>query len=106
MSLLQLPVNSDSGNYEFKTMLEGIKYIFAFRYNTRMGRWIMDIKSSADISLVAGIPLLIGVDYLSTFQDSRLPPGQLFLLNVEDENTECGRDDLGENVFLMYEESE
>ncbi len=105
MALLQIPVNSDSGNYEFKTTLEGIKYIFAFRYNTRMGRWIMNIKSSADISLVAGIPLLLGVDYLSTFQDSRLPPGQLFLINLEDENVECGRNDLGVNALLMYEES-
>ena len=105
MSLKQLPVRSDLPNYEFKTQLDGVKYIFAFRYNARAGRWIMDIKSSSDAMLLAGIPLVAGVDLLARFQRADIPGGNLFLVNLESEYSECGRYDLGENVLLMYQEA-
>ncbi|MEW5803908.1 MAG: hypothetical protein AB1847_17575 [bacterium] len=104
LSLLQLPVKSDIGHYELKTELDKVKYTFSFRFNTRADRWIMDIKTDGGEILVAGIPLLAGVDFLSGFRaDTRLPQGVLFLLNTVDENASPGRDDLGNNALLIYQ---
>ncbi len=106
MALIQLPVNSDQANYEFKTTIDGTKYTFAFRFNTRADRWIMDIKTGSGDVLVTGIPLLAGVDFLARFnKDIRFPQGNLFLLNLIDENANPGRDDLGSNVLLVYQEA-
>jgi len=106
MAMVQLPVTSDRANYEFKTTLDGEKYSFAFRFNNRAGRWIMDIKTAMGAVIVAGIPLLAGVDFLAQFPAAEgLPPGSIFLLNLSDENESPGRDDLGANVLLMYQEA-
>ena len=105
MSVVQLPVHADYSHYEFKTVLDGIKYGFVLRWNTRAGYWILDIKSSDETVLLSGIPLLIGVDLLAICQYADIPQGKLFLVNLESEYTECGRDDLGENVLLMYQEA-
>ena len=105
MAILQLPVTSDSANYEFKTTLDDVVYSFSFRFNTRMGRWIMDVKTEDGINLVLGLPLLIGVKLLNQFADIRLPQGDLFMINLEDEFVDCGRNDLGENCLLLYNEA-
>jgi hypothetical protein len=106
MALLQLPVTSSSANYEFKTTLDGVKYTLAFRFNNRAGRWIMDIKTGSGTIITAGIPLLAGIDFPAQFQHIEgLPHGNLFLVNLADENESPGRDDLGVDVLLMYQEA-
>ncbi|MEW5804663.1 MAG: hypothetical protein AB1847_21445 [bacterium] len=106
MSLRQLPVRADTANYEFKIELDGTRYILAFRFNTRAGRWIMDVKTGQGVMLVAGIALLAGVDLLAQFRAyDGVPQGNLFLLNIEDENISPGRNDLGANVLLLYRET-
>lgn len=106
MALLQLPVSPDKANYEFKTTIEGTKYTLAFRFNTRAGRWIMDIKTGGGEVIVAGVPLLAGVDFLAQFTArENLPQGNLFLLNLVDENESPDRDNLGTDVLLMYQEA-
>lgn len=105
MALKQLPVNSDGGNYEFKTELDGVKYTLSFRFNTRLSQWIMDMATSDGTILLAGIPLLLGIDLLARFQSADIPQGNLFLINLESEYSECGRNDLGTNCLLMYQEA-
>jgi len=106
MAFVQLPVSSDRANYEFKTTLDGVKYTLVFRFNNRAGHWIMDIKTASGAVIVTGILLLVGVDFLAQFQARQdLPHGNLFLLNLVDENVSPGRDDLGANVLLMYQEA-
>ncbi len=106
MALVQLPVSSDRANYELKVKLDGVKYTFAFRFNNRAGRWMMDIKTADGMVIVAGIIMLAGVDFLAQFMARvDLPPGNLFLLNLADENATPGRDDLGANVLLLYQEA-
>jgi len=105
MVIKQLPVNSDIANYEFKTDLEGTRYIFTFRFNTRANRWIVDILQDDKTMILSGIPLVLGTDLIGRFQNADLPPGNLFLVNLENEYAECGRNDLGNDVLLMYQES-
>lgn len=104
MALLKLPLRSDIPKYEFRIDLDGVTYTLAFRFNFRMTRWIMDLKTENNIPVIMGIPVLIGTDILERYQSSDLPPGNLFAVNLEDDFVEAGEDDLGNNVIIMYNE--
>ena len=105
MAIIQLPVNSDNSNYSFKVDLDDSTYMFRFRFNTRLDKWLMDIATEDEINLLVGIPLLPGTLLSSRFTDSRLPQGRLFIFNTVDENRECGRNDLGNDCLLLYDEA-
>lgn len=104
MSLIQLPLRNDVPAFTFQTDLDGTTYIFKFRYNSRMDRWAFDIMAANEDPIISGIPVLTGTSLLTRFQDDRLPPGDLFVLNKEDETVSPGRNDLQENVFILYDE--
>jgi hypothetical protein len=101
MALITIPLRNDIPDYEFKVDLDGTTYTLTIRYNTRLATWIMDLKTEQDESIVLGVPLLLGTILLERFPDSRVPPGDLFLINIEDETAEATRDNLGENVLLL-----
>jgi hypothetical protein len=105
MALRKLPLRSDIPKYEFRIDLDLTTYTLAFRFNRRQGRWIMDVKTETDTPLVMGIPVLIGVDLLARFVIDGLPEGNLFAANIENDFVDAGRDDLGNNVVIFYNEA-
>lgn len=98
----RIQVDSILSNKQFRTELDGSFYLFDFRFNSRATVWMMNIYDENSDIIRSGIPLLLGVDLLGRFQDSRLPPGPLFVMNLKDENVEASRDDLGNDVQLFY----
>ena len=105
MALLQLPLRNDVPAFTFKTDLDGTTYTFKFRYNSRLDRWVFDIQTATGDPIISGIPVLTGTSLLKRFEDDRLPEGELFVLNKENEAASPGRNDLQENVFILYEEA-
>lgn len=105
MATLQLQLRSDVNNFQVLTELEGILYVFNFVFNFRTDLWSMDILNSEESEIVTGIPIVLGVDLIDRFSDERLPPGNLFGLNIKEENVEAGENDLNENYFIIYEEA-
>ena len=105
MALIQLPLRNDVPAFTFQTDLDSVTYIFKFRYNSRMDRWAFDIQTANAGPIISGIPVLTGTSLLKRFEDDRLPEGELFVLNKEDETASPGRNDLQENVFILYEEA-
>lgn len=105
MALFKLPVRSDIPSYEFRVDLEGTTYTFAFRFNERMERWVMDVKTENNIPILLGLPVLIGTDFFVRFQSDSLPPGQLFIINLKANFTEADRDAFGSDVITLYNES-
>lgn len=105
MALVKLPVDSLRPNYSFKIDLEGVTYTLSFRYNTRDVIWAMDVADEGGVIILSGIPLVLGTILLERFPDSNIPPGDFFVLNLEDETAEATRDNFGTDVLLMYEEA-
>ncbi|MCK5316394.1 MAG: hypothetical protein KAJ55_00690 [Anaerolineales bacterium] len=105
MALIQLPLRNDVPSFTFQTDLDGTTFMFKFRYNSRTDRWAFDIQTANEDPIVSGIAVLTGTSLLERFSDSRLPIGELFVLNKEDETASPGRNDLQENVFILYEEA-
>ena len=65
----------------------------------------MDLNDESNSQLITGIILILGTSLLARFAQAALPSGELFLINVENENTEGDRDNFSDNVQLFYEES-
>ena len=105
MALIQLPLRSDVPAFTFQTDLDGTTFTFKFRYNSRMDRWAFDIQTANEDPIISGIPVLTGTSLLKRFEDDRLPEGELFVLNKEDETASPGRNDLQENAFILYDEA-
>lgn len=104
MALLQLPITNSIANYRFRTRIEGIDYIFRFRYGSREDSWFMDIRNSEDILLLAGIRVVVGIDLTQSFKHLAIPQGPIFAENLEDIFQEPTRDNFGTEVLLLYSE--
>lgn len=104
MAIKQLPVNSNFPKYSFKVELSSVLYNLQFRFNIRSGKWIMNLLDSSGDMIQAGIPIMVQVDLLGRFKDSRIPSGTLFAINPENENEEATRDNFGDVVLLLYNE--
>jgi|GEM_PF-1912149 len=103
--LFTLPFDNLDANFEERIDLEDTTYIFWVRYNTRMARWVLSIKTDDNENIVMGLPLLTGVDLLERFKDERLPQGTLTAINLNSDTDEGERDDLGEGLIVVYQTS-
>lgn len=105
MAILNIPLRPDVIDYNFRIALDGSTFLFAVRYNQRADIWHLDITDSAGTLLKAGIPALNGSDLLLGIDPDKKPQGILFTFNPEDENVDAGAGDLGDSVFLLYDEA-
>jgi hypothetical protein len=105
MAYIELPIAEDTPHQSFSVQLEGTVYQVRLRYNTRAGHWALGLADAAGIVLLSGVAVRLGVDLLSQYKDDRFPPGKLFAMNWVDQYQEPGRDNLGTDVSLIYEES-
>ena len=105
MAIIGIPLRNDIPSYQFRVDLDAVTYTLSIRYNTRMDRWIMDFNDENNSPLVTGIILILGTSLLARFAKAELPDGNLFLINIENENTEGNRDNFSNNVQLFYEEA-
>lgn len=105
MAIQQIPASNDFGAYVFRIDLEATTFTFAFRYNTRMSRWIWDVMDANGDPLVMGIPLLTLNNLIGRFKVSGLPLGDFILIDERGENINPERNDLGERVIMLYRES-
>ncbi len=105
MATLEIPVRNDSPAYRFQLPLEGRIYFFEFRFNTRMGRWVMDIENEAQLALILGIPVFAGVSLLDGFTSDTLPPGVFVAIDMAGKDRHPDRETFGADVKLYYQES-
>jgi len=106
MAIKQLPLNTESYNFEFRIPLDGKTFTLAFRYNQRAERWMMDVRDNLNTPIKTGLAILGGAELIERFvADKNLPDGSLFFLNIEDIKSDISFEGFGENGLVMYEES-
>lgn len=105
MALIEIPVRSDLKAYEFQIELDGLIYTLGFRYNERMGRWLMDISDVVEEEILNGIVLLTNVPLTDDYLKDGLPPGRFICDDRTGKNRDAGEDDLGNDIRLLYEEA-
>lgn len=104
----EIPLRTDLGAYEMSVVLSGVVYILSFRYNARMGRWMMDINNAANEPLLVGLPLLVSfpMTYRFVGRIDGLPGGQFMVIDETGQERIPGRDNLGEDIKLIYSEEQ
>jgi hypothetical protein len=105
MTTLVIPVRSDFKSYSMKIELELVIYTLSFGYNTRRGRWYMDISDQAGNDILTGVPILINIPLCDQYIVNGLPPGRFIAIDQSGNNKIPGEDDLGNDVQIFYEES-
>lgn len=81
MQLLQMPTSQIFPNYKYTITLSGETYVFFFRYNTRMDRWVIDIRDASEQPILCGIPLVINRNLTNQYTALQVPLGGLYVLD-------------------------
>jgi len=102
MAAVEIPINSDSGNYSFQTEIDGADYILRFRYNGRTESWYMDISDPSNTPLVMGIKIVVGTGLLESFKRLSIPQGTFYAVNLESIFADPTRYNFGTEVRLVY----
>lgn len=107
MAYLEIPLRTDIYSYTEKVTLDGVVYTLEFHYNSRKDVWVMDIGDSAGVVLLAGVPLIIDYPLTARFIGviEGLPPGQFVMVDETDQERNAGRDNLGNDIKLIYVEA-
>ena len=96
-----LPIRNDIPSYDFTIEFESFNYLFEFRFNTRMGRWIMNINDENENPIWVGIPVLVDQD-LTTFTFEGLPPGALICIDDTGEQRQPNKELFSTGLKLFY----
>lgn len=95
-NLIQLPMGQNLPSFSFTSTLSSVAYTFNAYFNTRAGRWMLDILDVTLTPILMGVPLLIDRDLLAQYPTLPLPPGGLFVI---DESGQQNQPSLG--AFLI-----
>lgn len=101
--IFDIPVPSTTDPFTQSVELDGTVYDLSFRWNPRDEHWMLDI-SNAGVLAVAGIKLVVSTDLLA--RDRRLdgiPPGRLFVADLDGLDRDPDDTLFGERVMLRYE---
>ena len=100
-ALTELPV-VPSQHQRFRQILGGTTYNFRLTYDSAQdGCWIMDIGDEESAVLVAGIPLVSGVDLLAQYRHLGFPGG-LIVTTDRGAGEVPTFDGLGETSHLFF----
>jgi hypothetical protein len=72
------------------------------KWNSRHEFWTLDIQTREAAALINGIKLVINYELIRRYEDPNLPPGAIIPLDSSGKLERIGRDDLGEDVKLVY----
>lgn len=100
--VLVIPLPTDLTNFDLQTLLDGVTYTLAFRWNIRAAAWFMDIlNEDGDTVIVAGIKIVVDFP-LNLYRADREPPGILIAQDTLGSGVDPGLGELGDRVQLKY----
>lgn len=103
-----VPVPSKSYS-EVEVTLEGITYLFTYRFNSRAGRWKLDISLVDGTVVVNGLSLLEGTFPTAHLNLEDFNEGLIGVIRITESTEVAGRSNLGIGkdfvlAFSSYEE--
>ncbi len=91
MAILEIPTRTDgTPHYTQRTALEGVDYLFTFRFGERRG-WVLDLATLDGVRVLSGQLITCGFsDLLRRAAMPERPPGVLWAMNVQEPGIEAG----------------
>ena len=102
LNTILIPINSNNPKWSERLTIDGSDYIFHFRWNNRMSRWILSIGDQSDNPLIIGIVCCVRMDLLAQFRYMDVPQGVLMFFNPNTPDTDPSYEDFGNGAFLAY----
>lgn len=103
MTILNIPVPGTTDAFTESLELDGTIYELKFRWNARDRHWMLDVITGGDL-LMAGIKLVISDDLLARdLRPEGLPPGRLFVADLDNLDRDPEETLFGDRVLLRYE---
>jgi hypothetical protein len=100
-----IPLDVSDAAFSQDVDLGASRYRLQFTWNTRGTFWTLDVLTTADEPIVMGVRLVTDWFLLQPYQDPRLPTGYLFCCDMTGAGADPGRDDLGDRVQLVYDDT-
>lgn len=98
---LVLPTLTDGTEaYDQRTQLEGIEYLWSFRYNLRRELWTFSLQALSGAPILTGQTVYVGVRLNRRAVGG--PPGVLIAVSETDDLDPPMLEELGARVKLMY----
>lgn len=88
--------------YSFEINIEGRVYRLRFEWNSRHEHWTMAFLTRTGEDIIRGIKLIINFEIINRYKNPQMPPGALIPLDRTGRLERIGRNDLGEDVKLIY----
>lgn len=99
-----IPVNEGTDPFNQQVELDGRFYDMAFRWNPRGNHWSMDIGRDGNVA-VHGIKLVAIQNLLLQYRRSEdLPPGTLFIQDLDGNDVDPDDENFGDRVVIRYTE--
>lgn len=95
-----LPLVPSVPNYRVSTTLDERQYVLDIRWNTRAGKWVMDVLTDEAQPIRTGLHLVLGAMYVSS--DPRWPAGLFVAADLSGEGREATLDDMGTRVVVFF----
>lgn len=93
--------------YRFRVRLDGVFFQVRLVYVSRKQRWILDLSDDQVEPLALAIPVVTGPSLLQPFTGRRdFPAGQLFAQDLTGADRDAGRNDLRDDIALIYRPAE
>jgi hypothetical protein len=103
-TVVEVPVFPQLGAFEERVVLDGTPYALSGRFNTRMQRWVLDVRAEDGSDIVLGLPLVADWNLADPFK-GRIPglwSGELYTLDLTGRRRAADADNLGKDVKLLY----
>lgn len=97
----EIPITNASSFTE-DVVIDNVVYSLHFKWNGRAKAWIMDIAAQDGETLISGLKILPSWELIEIYTNTKLPPGNIFILDTDNTDVVPGRFELGNRVKLIY----
>jgi hypothetical protein len=103
MSTLRLiPASTVESNYVQAVALDGTDYRLTLRWNERSGHWFLTLRAADGTELVTARKLVAAAPVAAYETLGGVPPGVLWVIDLDDSGVDPGLRDLGARCALVY----
>lgn len=99
--MIKIPTRAIAA-YTISITLEGVPYLFTFKWNVRGAYYTLDILTRDAVLLVGGIKVVINRGLIRKLPRTGMPPGELLVIDSSGDNTPITFEDLSERVEMIY----
>lgn len=83
-------------------VLDGVRLIARMQYVHAIERWVLSLSDQSGTTILAGVPIVNGVDLLRPFKHLDLPQGELFAYSIDREPPTL--ETVDRSAHLLYRE--